>query len=284
MLNREYPLHDINKVFDMFEEEIKAGGCADNAMEEMLLLNKLVASLPPEAVEYAMMFLHGNKDLPSSCDEIMPLFVRFISFAEYLEKISSLREIPSDLSTESIMKRQELMSSLDDHEKAFGMPLLGFKFNEETKDVEASEEKDEGEEEGSGALHLMNASAAVFVCEDPLKTALFYETKCGFKASHLEDEKMPHIRLKRDNIAIVLAKGKKQAVRPLREMSDVLYDMYIYATEPYMLHRELEAAGVKIIEGLQDANEAVRADTNRQFVFEDCDRRHICVSQSSEMV
>lgn len=284
MLNREYPLHDINKVFDMFEEEIKAGGCADNAMEEMLLLNKLFASLPPEAVEYAMMFLHGNKDLPSSCDEIMPLFVRFISFAEYLEKISSLREIPSDLSTESIMKRQELMSSLDDHEKAFGMPLLGFKFNEETKDVEASEEKDEGEEEGSGALHLMNASAAVFVCEDPLKTALFYETKCGFKASHLEDEKMPHIRLKRDNIAIVLAKGKKQAVRPLREMSDVLYDMYIYATEPYMLHRELEAAGVKIIEGLQDANEAVRADTNRQFVFEDCDRRHICVSQSSEMV
>ena len=284
MLNREYPLHDINKVFDMFEEEIKAGGCADNAMEEMLLLNKLFASLPPEAVEYAMMFLHGNKDLPSSCDEIMPLFVRFISFAEYLEKISSLREIPSDLSTESIMKRQELMSSLDDHEKAFGMPLLGFKFNEETKDVEASEEKDEGEEEGSGALHLMKASAAVFVCEDPLKTALFYETKCGFKASHLEDEKMPHIRLKRDNIAIVLAKGKKQAVRPLREMSDVLYDMYIYATEPYMLHRELEGAGVKIIEGLQDANEAVRADTNRQFVFEDCDRRHICVSQSSEMV
>ena len=284
MLNRDYPLHDINKVFDMFEEEIKAGGCADNAMEEMLLLNKLFASLPPEAVEFAMMFLHGNKDLPSSCDEIMPLFVRFISFAEYLEKVSSLREIPSDLTNESIMKRQEIMSSLDDHEKAFGMPLLGFKFNEETKDVEASEEKDEGEEEGSGALHLMNASAAVFVCEDPLKTALFYETKCGFKASHLEDEKMPHIRLKRDNIAIVLAKGKKQAVRPLREMSDVLYDMYIYATEPYMLHRELEAAGVKIIEGLQDANEAVRADTNRQFVFEDCDRRHICVSQSSEMV
>lgn len=284
MLKREYPLHDINKVFDMFEDEIKAGGCADNAMEEMLFLNKLFASLPPEAVEYAMMFLHGNKDLPSSCDEIMPLFVRFMSLAEYLEKIASLREIPSDLTSESIMKRQELMSSLDDHEKAFGMPLLGFQFNNDTKDVEAEEEKKDDEEEGSGALHLMNASAAVFVCEDPLKTALFYETKCGFKASHLEDEKMPHIRLKRDNIAIVLAKGKKQAVRPLREMSDVLYDMYIYASEPYLLHRELEAAGVKIIEGLQDANEAVRADTNRQFVFEDCDRRHLCVSQSSEMV
>ncbi len=56
MTGREYPLHDINKVFDMFEEDIKAGGCADNAMEEMLLLNKLFASLPPEAVEYAMMF------------------------------------------------------------------------------------------------------------------------------------------------------------------------------------------------------------------------------------
>ena len=141
MLNRDYPLHDLNKVFDMFEEEINAGGCADNAMEEMLFLNKLFASLPPEAVEYAMMFLHGNKDLPSSCDEIMPLFIRFISLAEYLEKVASLREIPSDLTNESIMKRQEIMSSLDDHEKAFGMPLLGFQFNNDTKDVEASEEK-----------------------------------------------------------------------------------------------------------------------------------------------
>ncbi len=284
MTGREYPLHDINKVFDMFEEDIKAGGCADNAMEEMLLLNKLFASLPPEAVEYAMMFLHGNKDLPSSCDEIMPLFVRFLSLAEYLEKIASLKEVPAKLDNDFLTERQETIASLPEHEKAFGMPILGFRFSQESNSVEAADEKDEEEEEGSGALHLMNASAAVFVCEDPLKTALFYETKCGFKASHLEDEKMPHIRLKRDNIAIVLAKGKKQAVRPLREMSDVLYDMYIYATEPYMLHKELEGAGVKIVEELQDANEAVRADTNRQFVFEDCDRRHICVSQSSEMV
>lgn len=281
MAHNKYPLHDINKVFDMFEEEIKAGGCADNTMDEMLFLNKLFASLPPEAVEYGMMFLNGNKDLPSSCDEILPLFVRFASLADYLEKIASLREVPSDLNTESIMQRQELMSSLDSHEKAFAMPLLGYKFNDSTSDLEAQEEENEEE---SSALHLMNASAAVFVCEDPLKTALFYETKCGFKASHLEDEKMPHIRLTRDNIAIVIAKGKKQAIRPLREISDVIYDMYIYVNEPYLLHRELEGAGVKIIDDLPEANEAVRSDKNRQFVFEDNDRRHICVSQSSEMM
>ena len=283
MLTKEYPLHDMNKVFDIFEEAIKCGGCADNTLEEMLFLNKLFASLPPEAVEYAMKFLHGEKDLPSSCEEIMPLFVRFVSLAEYLEKIESLREVPTELSNEFIMKRQETVTSLDQHEKAFGMPLLGFQFNNETKDVDAAEEKNE-DEDGSGALHLMNASAAVFVCEDPLKTALFYETKCGFKASHLEDEKMPHIRLKRDNIAIVLAKGKKQAVRPLREMSDVLYDMYIYATEPYLLYKELQGADVKMIEELPEAQSSVHSDTNRQFVFEDCDRRHICVSQSTEMV
>ena len=283
MLTKEYPLHDMNKVFDIFEEAINCGGCADNTMEEMLFLNKLFASLPPEAVEYAMKFLHGEKDLPSSCEEIMPLFVRFVSLAEYLEKIETLREVPTELSNEFIMKRQETVTSLDQHEKAFGMPLLGFQFNNETKDVDVADEKDESEE-GSGALHLMNASAAVFVCEDPLKTALFYETKCGFKASHLEDEKMPHIRLKRDNIAIVLAKGKKQAVRPLREMSDVLYDMYIYATEPYLLYKELQGADVKMIEELPEAQSSVHSDTNRQFVFEDCDRRHICVSQSTEMV
>ncbi len=283
MLSKEYPLHDMNRVFDMFEESIAGGGCADNTTEEMLFLNKLFASLPAEAVEYAMMFLHGNKDLPSSCDEIMPLFVRFLSLAEYLEKIESLREVPTELSNEFIMKRQETVTSLDQHEQAFGMPLLGFRFNSETRDVAAADEAEPSDEE-SGALHLMNASAAVFVCEDPLKTALFYETRCGFKASHLEDEKMPHIRLKRDNIVIVLAKGKKQAIRPLREMSDVLYDMYIYASEPYLLHKELEGAGVKIIEALPEATESVKSTTNRQFVFEDCDRRHICVSQSTEII
>jgi len=280
MLNKNYPMHDMNKVFDMFEETLKAGGCADNSMEEMLFLNKLFASLPPEAVEYGMMFLNGNRDLPGSCDEIMPLYIRFVSFAEYLEKIESLRDVPSTMTTEAIMERKKIMDSLEEHEQAFGKPLLGYKFNTENSSLAQAEE--ETEDEGQNALHLMNSSASIFVCEDITKTALFYETKCGFKASHLEDEKMPHIRLTRDNIVINLVQGGKSFI--LSRLSVARYDLYIYASEPFLLQNELKTAGVLIKEELPDAQSAEKSPLNRQFVFEDIDGRLICVSQSTEIV
>lgn len=280
MLNKNYPMHDMNKVFDMFEETLKAGGCADNSMEEMLFLNKLFASLPPEAVEYGMMFLNGNHDLPGSCDEIMPLYIRFVSFAEYLEKIESLRDVPSTMTTEAIMERKKIMDSLEEHEQAFGKPLLGYKFNTENSSLAQAEE--ETEDEGQNALHLMNSSASIFVCEDITKTALFYETKCGFKASHLEDEKMPHIRLTRDNIVINLVQGGKSFI--LSRLSVARYDLYIYASEPFLLQNELKTAGVLIKEELPDAQSAEKSPLNRQFVFEDIDGRLICVSQSTEIV
>lgn len=280
MLNKNYPMHDMNKVFDMFEETLKAGGCADNSMEEMLFLNKLFASLPPEAVEYGMMFLNGNRDLPGSCDEIMPLYIRFVSFAEYLEKIESLRDVPSTMTTEAIMERKKIMDSLEEHEQAFGKPLLGYKFNTENSSLAQAEE--ETEDEGQNALHLMNSSASIFVCEDITKTALFYETKCGFKASHLEDEKMPHIRLTRDNIVINLVQGGKSFI--LSRLSVARYDLYIYASEPFLLQNELKTAGILIKEELPDAQSAEKSPLNRQFVFEDIDGRLICVSQSTEIV
>lgn len=283
MLNKNYPMHDMNKVFDMFEETLKAGGCADNSMEEMLFLNKLFASLPAEAVEYGMMFLNGNRDLPKSCDEIMPLYIRFVSFAEYLEKIESLRDVPSTMTTEAIMERKKIMDSLEEHEQAFGKPLLGYKFNNENSSLtEAPAEDGNTEEEGQNALHLMNSSATIFVCEDITKTALFYETKCGFKASHLEDEKMPHIRLTRDNTVINLVQGGKSFI--LSKLSVSAYDLYIYASEPFLLQNELRTAGVDIKEELPDAQSAEKSPLNRQFVFEDNDGRLICVSQSTEIV
>ena len=127
----------------------------------------------------------------------------------------------------------------------------------------------------------MNSQAAVFVCPDPYKTSIFYETKLGFKAAHLDDETMPHIRLTRDNIVIILVKGTGDIARPLRNFG-IKYDMYIYCSEPYLLQNELQGSEVKIIESLPDAREAMRMKFNRQFVFEDCDGRHICVSQSLE--
>lgn len=271
MLTKNYPPHDMNVVFDMIEEVLNVGDCHDKAIEEMNLLNHLMASLPAEAVEYGMRFLHGDKDLPNSCEEIMPLYVRFVSLAEYCEKIEFLRVIPDNMTNDDIMKRSEIMQSLEQHENAFAKPLMGFS-------MKAGEvkETDKESEEGSSALHLLNFNAAVLVCEDPLKTALFYENKTGFKAVHLDDESMPHIKLTRDNVIIVLAKG---SLKPMREIADVTYDMYLYVSEPLLFYNEIKGAGVKIVEELKSAEESVGSSTNRQFVFEDVDGRYICVSQ-----
>ena len=282
MLEKEYPAHDINAVFDMMQATINAGGTDEKARDELLFLNHLFAALPPEAVEYGMMFLHGEKNLPEPAKEITPLFIRFVSLAEYCEKVDSLRAIPSNMTTQEILDRKAMMDSLEEHEKAFCKPLLGYQFNSKTQVTSPDcSDKKSGEEEDNGRLLLMNSQAAVFVCPDPYKTSIFYETKLGFKAAHLDDETMPHIRLTRDNIAIILIKGTGDIARPLYKFG-IKYDMYIYCSEPYLLQNELLSENVKIIETLPDAHEARQMKTNRQFVFEDCDGRHICVSQSLE--
>lgn len=282
MLTEIYPIHDMNIVFDMFEDILKGGDVHENAGRELTLLNKLFANLPAEAVEYGMQFLHGKKDLPVVCADIMPLYIRFLSFAEYCAKIKLLREVPSNMTTEEIMKRHEMMTSLDEHEAKFGESLMGFKFNGDDKEVVADEaENSEQAKEGEG-LHLMNNCAIVWPCADPLKTSCFYEQKCGFKAVHLEDEAMPHIRLTRDNLVIILVKCEIE-IKPLHTFTDIKYDLYIYVSEPFMLFNEIKNNGVTIIEELPEAEASQNAATNRQFVFEDIDGRRVCVSQSTEV-
>lgn len=277
MLNKEYPLHDMNVVFDMIEKSIAKGGTHDKAPEEMNLLMHLYAGLPAEAVEQGMMFIHGRaSEIPSTSD-ILPLHVRLVNLLEYLEKVEYLSDIPKTLTNDEITKRSDILNSLDEHEKYFGTPLLGYQFSS----ISNAPAKAEEEEEGSDRLLLMNSQAAVFACEDIYKTAMFYENKLGFKAAHLDDEAMPHIKLSRDNIAIVLVKGSGDIVKPAREFG-IKYDMYIYCSEPFLLHNEVKSNEIKIIEDLPEAKAAQGMTTNRQFVFEDTDGRHICVSQYLE--
>ena len=278
MLNKEYPQHDMNLVFDMVEKSIAKGGVHDKTAEEMNLLMHLYAGLPAEAVEQGMMFIHGRAcEIPATSD-IIPLHVRLMNLLEYLEKVEYLSEVPNTLSNDEIKKRSDILNSLEEHEKLFGTPLMGYQFNMGTN---APKEAKEGEEDEDRRLLLMNSQAAVFACEDIYKTALFYENKLGFKAAHLDDEAMPHIKLVRDNIAIVLVKGEGAITKPLREFG-IKYDMYIYCSEPFLLHNEVAANSIKIIEALPEAKEAQKQGTNRQFVFEDIDGRHICVSQYLE--
>ena len=278
MLNKEYPLHDMNLVFEMIEKSIAKGGTDEKASDEMNLLMHLYAGLPAEAVEHGMMFIHGRGAEVSSMSDINPLHVRLMNLLEYLEKVEYLADIPATLSSEEITKRSDIMKSLDEHEKLFGTPLLGYRFSSGS---DAPTETQEGEEPENGRLLLMNSQAAVFICEDIYKTALFYENKLGFKAAHLDDEAMPHIKLTRDNIAIVLVSGEGALAKPMREFG-IRYDMYIYCSEPFLLHNEIAGNGIKIVEDLPEAKAAQSQTTNRQFVFEDIDGRHICVSQYLE--
>ena len=79
MLNKEYPLHDMNVVFDMIESSIAKGGTHDKAADEMNLLMHLYAGLPAEGVEEGMMFIHGRAcEIPASSD-IIPLHVRLMN-------------------------------------------------------------------------------------------------------------------------------------------------------------------------------------------------------------
>ena len=265
MLKNEYPEHDINKVFDYMEEVIDKGGVHDKTREEFLLVNKLFASLPPEAVEYGMRFLHGHRDLPASTDDLMPLYIRFVNLLEYLEKIEALREIPATMTPEEIMARSDMTSSLDEHEKPFGKTLLGYQYNL-TEEAPAKAEDNNEEGECQEGMHLMNCIAPVIRCKDMLATSLFYENNLGFKAAHLDDETMPHIRLVRDNAVLILAE-------------DPIYDFYIYASEPMLLYYELQNK-VKILKPLEEAG--TKSGVNREFVFEDGEGRKYCVSQNME--
>ncbi|MBQ5768033.1 MAG: hypothetical protein IIV94_03980, partial [Clostridiales bacterium] len=180
MLNKEYPQHDMNLVFDMIENSISKGGVHDKTAEEMNLLMHLYAGLPAEAVEQGMMFIHGRAcEIPATSD-IIPLHVRLMNLLEYLEKVEYLSEVPSTLSNDEIKKRSDILNSLEEHEKLFGTPLMGYQF---TMGTNAPKEAKEGEEAEGQRLLLMNSQAAVFACEDIYKTALFYEDKLGFKAA-----------------------------------------------------------------------------------------------------
>ena len=235
-----------------------------------------------EAVEYGMKSLHGTTDIPDKYKDLTPLYMRFVNFADYCEKLELLSTIPDNLTDEDIKQRSKAIQDLDNYEKAFLLPIMGIQYNNgNTSEVSDAQENSSAEEtDDSNVLHLMNAAA--FVSKDPLKTSLFYEQKCGFKAAHLNDEAMPHIRLTRDNITIIVVEGNSNI--SLRNVANIKYDLFIYVTEPFLLYNELEANGVTIIEKLESADSAVNSSKNRQFVFEDSDGRHICVSLSTEVV
>ena len=124
MLNKEYPLHDMNVVFDMIESSIAKGGTHEKAAEEMNLLMHLYAGLPAEAVEEGMKFIHGRAcEIPSTSD-IIPLHVRLMNLLEYLEKIEYLALVSENIKDASELSKMKQLIYLD----LSGNPLSDISF------------------------------------------------------------------------------------------------------------------------------------------------------------
>ncbi|MCR8645492.1 VOC family protein [Paenibacillus sp. N1-5-1-14] len=111
----------------------------------------------------------------------------------------------------------------------------------------------------------------IFPSADMNRTAEFYES-IGFRSVRYLDSEEPHICLYKDQIEIVLIKSNKECIEPNREIHGYGYDAYFITENQEEIEKKFRELGVKIVRplSLTDYN-------NKEFVFEDIDRRWIAV-------
>lgn len=113
----------------------------------------------------------------------------------------------------------------------------------------------------------------IFPCTDLNKTAKFYE-RLGFKAVSYLDSIEPHICLYKDQIEIVLTKSNQEYIMPNREIHGYGYDAYFITDDQEEMEININKLGVKIVRPLSTTDY-----NNKEFVFEDIDRRWIAVGK-----
>ncbi|SFF17543.1 Glyoxalase-like domain-containing protein [Paenibacillus algorifonticola] len=111
----------------------------------------------------------------------------------------------------------------------------------------------------------------IFPSSDMNKTTAFYEL-LGFRAVRYLESEEPHICLYRDQIEIVLTKSTKEYIVPNREIHGYGYDAYFITNNQEEMENEFRTLGVKIVRPLSSTDY-----NNKEFVFEDIDRRWIAV-------
>lgn len=113
----------------------------------------------------------------------------------------------------------------------------------------------------------------IFPSTDMKKTSKFYE-RIGFKAVSYIDSVEPHICLYMDKIEIVLTQSNEQFIVPNREMHGYGYDAYFITDDQEEMESKLSKLGVNIVRPLSTTDY-----NNKEFVFEDIDRRWIAVGK-----
>lgn len=113
----------------------------------------------------------------------------------------------------------------------------------------------------------------IFPSSDLKKTAEFYEN-IGFRAVSYLNLLEPHICLYSDQIEIVLIKSNKEHIEPNREVHGYGYDAYFITDNQEEMEEKFKKLGVKIVRPLLTTDY-----NNKEFVFEDIDRRWIAVGK-----
>lgn len=113
----------------------------------------------------------------------------------------------------------------------------------------------------------------IFPSSDIRKTAEFYE-HIGFRAVSYLDSVEPHICLYKDQIEIVLTKSNQEYIAPNREIHGYGYDAYLITDNQEEMEGDFKKLEVKIIRPLSTTDY-----NNKEFVFEDIDRRWIAVGK-----
>jgi len=111
----------------------------------------------------------------------------------------------------------------------------------------------------------------IFPTTDFYKTAKYYE-ELGFRSVYYLDSMEPHVCLYMDRIEIVLTKSNQEYIVPNREMHGYGYDAYLITDNQEEMEKGFKELGVKIVRPLSTTDY-----NNREFVFEDIDRRWIAV-------
>ncbi|WP_025715516.1 VOC family protein [Paenibacillus sp. 1-18] len=113
----------------------------------------------------------------------------------------------------------------------------------------------------------------IFPCTNVNKTAEFYKL-IGFRAVSYLESKEPHICLYKDQIEIVLTKSNQEVIVPNREVHGYGYDAYFITDNQEEMEKKLRELGILIVRPLLTTDY-----NNKEFVFEDIDRRWIAIGK-----
>ena len=201
-------------------------------------------------------FLNGYRasmPFPEEEESLLEVFARIAALEEFSNLLFSTSEVGQGESSEQLMERCALFSTMSELGEGFGSPVMGFSpKSTDTPDFE-----------------LMKSALPVYYTKDLLATTTWYEDVLRFQIFHDQDVQGRKLAIAcRDTIRLIFIEVSGRKVFPVRELYGDGLDGYFRTNEPEILQAEMMAEGVSIIKELSKTDFSERA-----FIFEDIDHR-----------